>query len=338
VAPEALPVLLEKALAARQPLFDPDHRGAFRLFNGFTEGCPDLVVDLYAATVLLHNYASRPEDGLPQVREAQEFLQAGLPWLRAGMLKTRHAAAEEEKRGQVLFGTPDDRAHEGGVWYSLDLRLHQDASLYLDTRNLRQWAAGNLGGQSVLNSFAYTGSLGVAALAGGARRVIQLDLDRRFLDLAKASYALNGFPVHQADFLVGDFFAHAARLKRSGELFDCVFLDPPFFSATPRGALDLNRDSARLINKLRPLVRDGGLLVAVNNALYVSGRDYLAALEALCADGYLRVAELIPVPEDFTGYVGTRRGVPVTDPAPFNHSTKIAVLEVRRKKEPSDER
>jgi 23S rRNA (cytosine1962-C5)-methyltransferase len=40
---------------------------------------------------------------------------------------------------------------------------------------------------------------------------------------------------------------------------------------------------------------------------------------------------LVPVLEDFTGYAQTRTGVPITDPAPFNHSTKIAVLEVKRK-------
>ena len=100
--------------------------------------------------------------------------------------------------------------------------------------------------------------------------------------------------------------------------------------------MDLNRDSARLINKVRPLVRDGGWLVAVNNALYVSGREYFQTLESLCADGYLKIANLIPVPEDFTGYTGTRSSPPITDPAPFNHSTKIAVLEVKRKKSLSD--
>jgi 23S rRNA (cytosine1962-C5)-methyltransferase len=108
-------------------------------------------------------------------------------------------------------------------------------------------------------------------------------------------------------------------------------VDPPFFSTTPKGALDLNMDSARLINKVRPLINDGGWLVSINNALYVSGREYLERLEALCADGYLRIAEFIPVPEDFTGYPQTRSGVAITDPAPFNHSTKIAVLEVKRK-------
>jgi len=40
---------------------------------------------------------------------------------------------------------------------------------------------------------------------------------------------------------------------------------------------------------------------------------------------------LIPVPPDFTGFDMTPAGTPITDPAPFNHSTKIAVLEVKRK-------
>jgi 23S rRNA (cytosine1962-C5)-methyltransferase len=325
-------LLLEKAVALRAPLFDTGHLSALRLFNGFSEGCPDLVVDLFAATIVLQNYARRPEDGLRLIQEAQSHLQEQLPWVRTGILKTRHSPSAQEKNGVILFGdAPDRKVQEGGVWYVLDLCMHRDLSLYLDTRLLRQWARQHLGGRSVLNTFAYTGSLGVAACAGGARRVVQVDLNRRFLDLARDSYALNGFAIHKEDFIAGDFWEQAGRFKRSGECFDCVLVDPPFFASSQKGRLDLNTDSARLINKVRPLVNDGGWLVAVNNALYVSGRDYLRTLEALCADGYLKIVELIPVPEDFCGYAQTRIGTPITDPAPFNHSTKIAVLEVRRK-------
>jgi 23S rRNA (cytosine1962-C5)-methyltransferase len=326
--------LLEKATAAREPLFDAGHRTALRLFNGFSEGCPDLVVDIYATTAVVHNYAERPEQGLALIHAAQAFLQERFSWLRAGIVKTRNSPSAEEKRGKLLFGeTPDRKVKEHGVWYALDLCMNRDASLYLDTRNLRQWALQHLRGKTVLNTFAYTGSLGVAACAGGARRVVQLDLSRPFLNLAKTSCTLNGFPINKADFIAGDFWSQVNRLKRAGERFDCVLVDPPFFSATPKGALDLNTDSARLINKVRPLINDRGWLVSINNALYVSGKEYLETLETLCADGYLKIAELIPVPEDFIGYALTRSETPITDPAPFNHSTKIAVLEVRRKRE-----
>lgn len=330
---ESIPILLEKAIAAREGLFDPGHKAALRLFNGFLEGCPDLVIDLYAGTLVLQNYAEIPEEGVPVIQEALSFLRERLPWLRAGIVKTRNSPLAEEKNGKLLFGeAPDRKVQENGAWYALDLCMHQDAGLYLDTRNLRLWAKEHLLGKTVLNTFAYTGSLGAAALAGGANRVVQMDLSRPFLNLAKTSYTLNGFPIQKKDFLVGDFWILVSRLKRAGEGFDCVFIDPPFFSATSQGRLDLNTDSARLINKVRPLVNDGGWLVSINNALYVSGKEYLEALERLSADGYLKITEMIPVPEDFTGYPETRRGLPVTDPSPFNHSTKIAVLEVKRKK------
>jgi 23S rRNA (cytosine1962-C5)-methyltransferase len=324
--------LLEKAIASRETLFDSRHESAFRLFNGFTEGCPDLVIDLYASTLVIHNYADDPAQGKVLVEQSQQFLQDRLVWLRAGIIKTRNAKSQEEKRGQVLFGEkPDTKIKEHGVWYAVDLMTNRDASLYLDTRNLRKWLIEHMKERTVLNTFAYTGSLGVAALAGGASRVVQQDHNRRFLNVAKTSCTLNGFPIDKQDFISEDFFTLVGKLKRTKQHFDCVLIDPPFFSKTSKGKVDQVNESARLINKVRPLINDGGTLIAINNALYVSGKEYTETLGILCKDGYLKIKEMIPAPEDFTGYPGTRMGSPITDPAPFNHSTKIAVLQVRRK-------
>jgi 23S rRNA (cytosine1962-C5)-methyltransferase len=322
--------LLEKALASRAPLIDPEHESAFRLFNGFIEGCPDIVIDLYASTVVIHNYANDPDQGALLVEEARQFLNVSLPWLRTGVVKTRNGTTQEDKRGQLFFGTELDRKiKEHDTWYAIDLLLNRDSSLYLDTRNLRKWIIENLRGKSVFNTFAYTGSFGVAALKGGASRVVQVDLNREFLNIAKQSYTLNRFPIQKGDFIARDFFEQVGNMKRVNNTFDCVFIDPPFFSSTSKGKVDQVNESARLINKVRPLINDGGYLVAINNALFVSGNEYMQTLESLCKDGYLKIRELIPVPEDFTGCNPV--GKPVTDPSPFNHSTKIAVLEVKRK-------
>ncbi len=324
--------LLERCLAARAGLFEPAHESAFRLFNGFAEGLPDLAIDLYARTAILTNYADPPERGRAYAEQARGFLRERLPWLRASILKVRNSTLPDERRGTLLFGDSlDDKIREHGVWYAVNPIMHQDTGLYLDTRNLRHWALDHLSGKSVLNAFAYTGSLGVAALAGGAARAVQLDRKRAFLDLARRSCVLNGLPVRDQDFLAADFFRQAGAFKRQHALFDCVFLDPPFFSADKTGLVDQVHESARLINKVRPLVNDGGTLVAINNAVFVSGQDYMRTLEALCADGYLEVIDLMPVPDDFADYPETRSGVPITDPAPFNHSTKIAILRVRRR-------
>jgi 23S rRNA (cytosine1962-C5)-methyltransferase len=324
--------LIEDALTFRAAFFDDRHETAFRLFSGFTEGNPDLVIDLYARTLVIHNYADNPEQGFASVRAAQRLLPARLPWIKAVVVKTRNSRDPQQKRGIVVYGeTADRKILENGVWYAIDPMINRDASLYLDTRNVRLWAGQRLKDKSVLNTFAYTGSLGVSAHAGGATRVVHLELNRRFLNVAKTSYTLNGFPINKSDFQAGDFWPQINRLKAADERFDCVFLDPPIYSATAKGVVDLAQSYTRLINKVRPLIKHDGYLVAINNALFVSGAAYLKEIESVCADGYLTIEELIPVPPDFIGERQTTLAAPVTDPAPFNHSTKIVVLKVRRK-------
>ena len=247
---------------------------------------------------------------------------------------SKHATAQSKKKNAEYFYSAQNwiaKLKEHGVWYAINLTLNRDSSLYLDTRNLRKWLIENLKDKSVLNTFAYTGSFGVAALKGGANRVVQIDLNREFLNIAKDSYTLNGFPIQKGNFISRDFFEQVGNMKRENKFFDCVIIDPPFFSTTPKGKVDQEKESARLINKVRPLINNGGYLIAINNALFVSGKDYMQTLETLCKDGYLKIRELIPVPEDFTGYPETKAGNPITDPSPFNYSTKIAVLEVKRK-------
>ena len=321
--------LLARALVARSDLIDADHATGLRLFSGFYEGQPNLIADLYAQTLVLFDYGESGEI----LNAAQEFYLEKFPWINCVIRKTRSARDSAQRRGVLTFGdAPAKSIAEHGVTYALDLQLQQDASFYLDTRALRLWLWENAAGWELLNTFAYTGSMGVAALAGGAAHVIQTDRNRKFLDLARRSAALNHFDLGKMKTQAGDFFSVVAGLKKQKRLFDCVILDPPFFSSTAKGTIDLVNESTRLINKVRPLIRDGGYLVAINNALFLSGVEYMHSLEALCVDGYLSVETVIPVPSDITGFPATIVGAPPVDPAPFNHPTKITLLKIRKKK------
>jgi len=322
--------LLGASIAARQTWLDPPHEKAFRLFNGFTEGIPGLAIDIYARSAVIYDSMADLDQSRAIITEIGQYILDNLNWLRAILVKSRKSGTSEERRGKLIFGkSTDTKVKEYDIWYTINLTLNRDASLYLDTRNLRKWLIEHSSGKTILNTFAYTGSLGVAAKAGGAARVVQHDLNRQFLNMAKSSYTLNGFPIFKEDFVTADFFTLVGKLKRAGETFDGILIDPPFFSTTSRGRVDQARESDRLINKVRPLIRDGGNLVAVNNALYISGAEYLKTLETLCVDGYLEIKELIPVPQDFVGF--KKVGDPITDPSPFNHSTKIVIMGIRRK-------
>jgi len=320
------------ALEARQALFNAEQRRALRLFNGFAEGGWRLTADVYGRTLLLISHEKSLAEAQDILAEAQRLLLERLPWLTCVIHKAR-AGGPVMRRGVIAFGrSPDRYINEYGVNYAINLTMNQDASFYLDTRGLRNWLIENAAGWDVLNTFAYTGSLGVAALAGGAASATQVDLNRKFLGLAERSCVLNGYDPRRMTLRVADFFSAVGGYKKSGRLFDCVIADPPFFSTTAGGQINLTGEWTRLINKLRPLVKDGGRLAIVNNALFLSGADFIQSLEKLGEGGYLSVETVLPVPPDVTGFCRSAASLPPpADPNPFNHPTKIVVLKIRRK-------
>src|SRR5688500_5710317 len=94
---ETITQLLQEAIASREHILDVDHATAFRLLNGFTEGNPHLSLDLYAGSVIFHNYHSDESEGMALVHEALEFVQhhprlAG--WLHAGIVKSRNSTIQ----------------------------------------------------------------------------------------------------------------------------------------------------------------------------------------------------------------------------------------------------
>jgi len=322
---------LKAALDARQSYFDPEHKHAFRLLNGFTEGTPDISADIYARTLVLHNYSKQPDSSSHLMNAAEQVLVKELPWIQSAVFKVRYSDLPEKRNGVVHGRPPDTAIIENGVHYAVDLCLNLDTSFYLDTRNLRTWVKDSLASKFVLNTFAYTASFGVAARIGGASAVINLDMNASFLNIGKSSLQLNGLQESKQEFLRMDFWSAVKQFKHLGTRFDCVILDPPFFTKTRKASLDLNKDTPRLINKVRPLINHNGYLVVINNALFLTGSALYASIEELCRDGFLSIDQIIPVPKDMTGFPQTISGSPPADPTPFNHPTKIIILRVFQK-------
>ncbi len=320
--------LLALSLQRRDNPIDP--LAACRLFNGFSEGLPVLTVDRYADTLVIHDFsknAALPNDLLETILTTmRNFNQP----FHSVLLKQRFSPEPERRRGTLLMGeTPADRVREGKMFHAIDLRLNRDCSLYLDSAGLRQWLMDHSAEKTVLNTFAYTGSYGTAALAGGAKLVVQTDLNAGFFQLFERSLKLNKFPAEKSEFIAGDFFRVSSAMRRERRLFDLVILDPPFFSKTNSGVVDQLTCGFALVNKIRPLVADGGKIVFVNNALFLSGKEFIRQIEEFLADDYLKIGERIQVPVSFFGKSST--AVYPADPSPFNHPTKIILLEITRK-------
>lgn len=311
---------------------------AYRVFNGFTEGVPGLAIDRYGKTLVIFEYAKGPfKEAFTRAKEIASVATESSPEIASVLLKARSASNDEGKKGILITGTAADVEtviEEHGIRYSIDLMLQQDAAFYLDTADLRVWAKENATDKRVLNLFSYTGSLGVAAACGGALSVLQSDKNGRYLAIAKQSAELNAKQISgKHETRAGDFFALTAQLRRKKDLFDLVLVDPPFFASAGRGRVDLEKELHRLIAKVQPLVAHQGKLVIVCNALFVSGREFEQSLLALEAGGYMKRSSTIDVPAIFHAQAGQPAPKYPTDPSPFSHPTKIAVLDVTRKDE-----
>ncbi len=100
---------------------------------------------------------------------------------------------------------------------------------------------GGFTGKRVLDGFAGTGALGLEALSRGATAVVFVDRNREALALCRRNAATLGF-AEKADFRLMDL-THAGPMA---ELFDLVFLDPPYGEGLAGKALAVIKDAGWL--------------------------------------------------------------------------------------------
>jgi 23S rRNA (cytosine1962-C5)-methyltransferase len=173
----------------------------------------------------------------------------------------------------ALFGEPpveafSVREFEGA--YAIRMRDTRHPGLFLDHQPLRRWLIARARGWRVLNAFAYTGSLSVAAAKGGASHVTTLDLSKPTIQWARENWALNAFSEERGRFLAGDVFDWLPRLAKKQERFDCVILDPPSFARGTRGTFSTAKDLPRLHELAIEVLAPGGFLISSINSADVS--------------------------------------------------------------------
>ncbi len=117
----------------------------------------------------------------------------------------------------------------------------------------------------VLNLFAYTGGISVAALKEGAS-VVHVDSSRGMIDWAKENVKLNKLDDKPIRFLVDDCLKFVKREIRRGNKYDVIVMDPPSYGKGANGEIwSLEKDLFNLINLCQELLSDSPLLFMVNS-------------------------------------------------------------------------
>ncbi len=299
---------LRAARARRGPLLTDARTTAFRVLNAEADGVPDVTVDVFGDLYVISLY----RDFTPAEEEA--FLDAAVAAWAPGSVYLKRRPREARVLANVAKeslapevparGEPVESltALENGLSFLIRPAQGLSVGLYLDMRDTRAWLLNEVRGLTVLNLFAYTCAFGVVAMAGGAKRALNIDASRRVLEWGEENARLNGQPVDRYDYVAGDVFDWLKRLAKKGEAFDVVICDPPSFSTTRTARFSAARDYARLAEAAARVVAPGGRLVACCNHAGLASRRF----EAMVSEGLAHagrqgraVGPLGPSPLDF---------------------------------------
>jgi 23S rRNA (cytosine1962-C5)-methyltransferase len=204
---------------------------AYRLINAEGDGFPGLIADVYDSTLVISITTAGMEKQRKHIVGAfiEQLKPAGIYEQSAG--KSRLLEGLEEKRG-FIYG--DDSSGtvqilENGYKFAVDFVDGQKTGFFLDQRVNREILGALSSHAHVLNCFSYTGAFSVYCAAGGAHRVVSLDISKPACAACASHLRLNGFSSEQHPVLEADIFTYLRSLQ---EIYDLIILDPPAFAKT----------------------------------------------------------------------------------------------------------
>jgi 23S rRNA (cytosine1962-C5)-methyltransferase len=320
--------LLASALERRRPLLDRlagERTDCYRLFHGIAEGSPGVAIDRYGPILLVQTWREPLEEG--DVDRAHSEIEGALGaklhpvWNHRGK---EHGAPFSRFHDPPIPEAPV--GHELGLRYDVRPRHRGlDPLLFLDFRAGRRRVLANARGKSVLNLFSYTCASGVAAAAGGAREVWNVDFSETALETGERNLSLNALSSTTTRFIAEDAIAVSRQLaglivssfrgrgtdrrerrfaRFEPRSFDIVILDPPRWSKGLFGAVDVVRDYATLFKPALLATAEGGSILATNHAPEVARDSWLRVLERTAGKcgRSIRDIEWLPPEEDFPSF------------------------------------
>ncbi|BAN46435.1 class I SAM-dependent methyltransferase [Metapseudomonas resinovorans] len=270
-----------------------------RIFHGRGRrwaGLEHVTVDWLQGVVLVSLFREVEQAELDALKAMLASLTQSPTWQGSGartlLLQHRYLL---ESSVELLWGEAVDECvvSEGGLRFKLDLGKKQNNGLFLDMRYGRDWVRANAAGRTVLNLFAYTCGFSVAAIAGGAERVVNLDMASSALSRGRDNHRLNDHDVSRVGFLGHELFKSWGKVKKLGP-YDLVIIDPPSFQ---KGSFALTRDYQKILRRLPELLTEQGLVLACVNDPGI-GPDFL--IQGMQAEApELRFVERLENPPEF---------------------------------------
>jgi 16S rRNA (guanine966-N2)-methyltransferase len=106
---------------------------------------------------------------------------------------------------------------------------------------------GDISGKNVLELFAGSGAFGIEAISRGARHVTFVDNNFRCCQTVKSNLESLAVNESKYDIIKADALKALPRFDKTGEKFDIIFLDPPYYKEIAKKCL-INIDSYDIVS------------------------------------------------------------------------------------------
>jgi 23S rRNA (cytosine1962-C5)-methyltransferase len=308
-------------LLAEKKRWLPADTDGFRLVHADADYLPGLVVDLYAGAAVFQIHTAGMEawretiaevlhDPAGPVGAARVVERSDVEARRQEGLKPRPAEAHYgEAAGPAAF-------REGGLLMYADVCEGQKTGFFLDQRDARDLVRGLAAGRPVVNLFSYSCSFGLAALKGGAREVLNVDVSEAALALGRRIFSENGYAedIHsgRVRFEAADVFEYLEAKKEELRAFlagGLLVCDPPAF--------------AKSASQLEQAKKAYGGLARLCFGLLEPGAVFVTS----SCSGSLRPEEFTAILRLAAGRAGRKARVLASFGQPFDHTTLLAFPE-----------
>lgn len=225
--------------------------------GGTFEGLRFLNVDFFPPALLITLYDEKTD--LWKKNLAESLLSH--PAIQSLVIQDRSAAPWKSE----LFGLPLPEEHivtERGLRYRVSLVRGENPGIFPDMSEGRSLVRSIAQGRKVLNLFSYTCAFSVAAIAGEADSVLNMDMNRNSLNRGRDNHRLNEQDLSKVSFLDHNILKSFGKITRQGP-FDLVIVDPPPSQGT---SFKLERDYGKILRKSREFLSEGGELIACLNS------------------------------------------------------------------------
>lgn len=240
-----------------------------RLFHGrgkLIEGLEHLNIDQFDKYILITTYKEITDE---EKNELKSFILGFNAPLSSVLLQKRYGKNLEV---EVLYGEIPEKAVavENNLKFAINLAKPQNIGFFLDMKPGRNYLIENSKDKKVLNLFSYTCSLSVAALKGGAKEVVNVDMSQAALNVGKLNQKINGFEDSKVRYLDFDIMKSLGTLGKRGP-YDLIIIDPP---SNQGDSFKVEKDYPKILKRLPEMMSENCIVMACLNAPYFNS-DYL---------------------------------------------------------------